>query len=300
MWWSGTLDVRAAAAAELLELAGEAALHESLRATALFDAAAVSWDQGDVPGAALRLGAARDLAGRTGSPSLITQLDFFRVAIEVWRGRLDVGDRLLDETYELYRRTRRWAAEPFRAAFKTSVWMEQDRADDIATVAPVILDSEYGPWFREAYGLALTELGRLDEASALLEGDLPPLGDSWLHLGVLTAGAHSRVTLGDRRAARILRDHLAPYAGRLATAGTAMAFGDVDLVLARIEHLLGNDASARRHADASVTRLSAAGAGPWLVRALLVRAEVGGDDADRRRAAELVGRMDLPLLARAL
>ena len=85
-------------------------------------------------------------------------------------------------------------------------------------------------------------------------------------------------------------------AGRLAAVGTGCAYGDVHLPLARIEHLLGDDAAAARHADAAVAVCDRAGEGPWLVRSLLFRAELTGDAADHDRAAAIVERLDLGLL----
>jgi mannose/cellobiose epimerase-like protein (N-acyl-D-glucosamine 2-epimerase family) len=96
----------------------------------------------------------------------------------------------------------------------------------------------------------------------------------------------------------MLLEHLRPYVGRLCATGTGAAFGDVHLAIARIEHLLGDHEAARRHVDASVTALTRANAVPWLVRALLLRAELTGDGADRDEAARLLQHRRLPLLER--
>jgi hypothetical protein len=147
------------------------------------------------------------------------------------------------------------------------------------------------------------ELGRLEEAAIVLaDAPLPRLVDSWLFLGLVGAALHTRVALGETGAVRTLVDVLAPYAGRLCTTGTGAAFGDVHLALAAGHRLVGDREVARRHADASVALLDRAGAGPDLVRALLLRAELDPATAadDRARAAELVEALDLPLLRRRL
>lgn len=92
------------------------------------------------------------------------------------------------------------------------------------------------------------------------------------------------------------------HAGRLCSTGTGAAFGDVHLALAAGHRLLGDREVARLHAEASVQPLDRAGAGPDLVRALLLRAELdpAGAPADRARAAALVEALDLPLLGRRL
>ena len=143
---------------------------------------------------------------------------------------------------------------------------------------------------------ALAAFGRLDGARALVGTDLPPFVDCWLYVGVLTTAAHTRVALGDVEAATTLRRLLVPHLGLLGSVGTGIACGDVALALGRLDLFLGDHDAARAMADRSVATCDAGGAGPWLVRALLFRAGVTGDDADRERAAGIVDRLDLQLL----
>lgn len=305
LWWASTLELRAEATDEMLALVEEGAraadpLPLEIEAVALFGAAGVSWERAEVRAAESRVRRARALAGQIGSPALITQLDFFAATIDTWFGRLAAADERIDVAYELYRRTRRWQADTFRAGFKTMVWLEQARDDDVRGVGAALLETPYRPWFGEAYAWALTELGDLDAAADLVGGALPPLDDSWMFLGVLGAAAHVRVALGDRESAAVIRDHLRPYVGRLACVGTGVALGDVALAVARVEHLLGDDAEARRLADTSVDLLSRSGPGPWLVRSLLFRADLTGDEGDRARAAQIVDDLGLELLRRRL
>jgi class 3 adenylate cyclase/DNA-binding winged helix-turn-helix (wHTH) protein len=298
MWRAGSRDVIAETAQELLEVAGHRG--DELAATGLMATSCVSWERGDVADAEARIDRAFVIAERLGNPALLSQLGFCRVATLTWRGRLAEAERALDETHELYRRTRRFASDALRAGFLSVIRTEQDRVDEVIEDAEVLLAPPYGPWFREAVIWALAEAGRLDEAEELVAGQLPPLIDCWLYLGVLAAAAHSRAAIGHVDQVITIRDHLRPHAGHLATTGTGSAFGDVDYALARCELALGDVDAARRHLDASVAICERSGDSPWLARTLLLRAELAGDAADHERAAAIVHRRDLPLLARRL
>jgi hypothetical protein len=141
-----------------------------------------------------------------------------------------------------------------------------------------------------------------DEADGVIQGQLPPLIDTWMTVGVLAGAAYTRAVLGDLEGARVLRQHLCPYQGRLATVGTGPAFGDVHGSLAAVARALGEVDDAVRHADASVEVLTRAGAGPFLARALLRRADLRPETAaaDREAATALIERDDLRLLRRQL
>ena len=300
LWRPSALAARAEAAEDLLAMAEEGGLGTDLEAVARFGAASVCWERGDVLAAEAHVRAARAGAARVGSPALITQLGFFAATIDTFFGRLASAEAKVVEADELYRRTRRWAADAFRAAFLCFIWMEADRVDDVVGIGPTLLDSPYGPVFRETYAFSLLELGLADEAAALVAHDLPPLLDTWIDPAVVAASTHLRTALGDRRAVAALREHLRPLAGTLACAGTGGAFGDIHLALAVAAHHLGDDDEARTHADASVALLERSGPSPWLARSLARRAELRGDAADHDRAVAIATDLDLPLLRRIL
>ncbi len=300
LWRAATLDERRVGSDELLALIDAGRTPPALTATGLFGAAGVAWESADVVGAAALLARARELADSLGSPVLFTQLDFFQATLEVWHGQLEEALRSIDRAYQLYRRTRRWSADAFRAGFEMAVWVEQDRVDQVVELGPAMLDTPYRPWFQEGYAWALCEVGLVDEARQVIGGDLPPDLDCWLYLGVLGAAAHTRCALGDHQAAAVLRERMVPYAGLLATTGTGVAFGPIAAALARVDLLLGDRSAAAGHADRAVALAEAQGAGPWLARSLLLRAEITGDVADHDRAGELIDAADLALLRRRL
>lgn len=296
LWRAEAFGPRRAASDELLALIHRGEAPPELAAIGLFGAAGVAWEQGEVHASEQLIREARRTAGELGSPALTTQLDFFQATLHTWRGRLHEAHESIDRAYELYRRTRRWSADAFRAGFKMILWMEQGRIDDVAAVAPDLVASPYGKWFLEAYAFVLTEVGRLDEARELIGDRPPPLEDNWLYLGVIAAATHTRVALGDEDGVRALQPLLDPNSGRLGAAGIGLAFGDIDLARGRAARLLGDHDTARRCADASVALTRSSDAGPWLVRSLLFRAELTGADDDHRAAAAVVDRLDLPLL----
>ncbi|MGV3758846.1 MAG: BTAD domain-containing putative transcriptional regulator [Actinomycetota bacterium] len=303
LWRASTFEPRAEAAQELFAMAESGGLPPALEAIARFGMAGVSWDRAEVPFALEQARLAQELSHRIASPALMTQTDWFMASLLGFQGHLADAEALCDRAYELYRRTRRWSAESLDAGLRLTIYLEQDRPADIEARRDDLLDSPYRPWFQEGYAYGLVELGRTDEAADLLaDAPLPPLIDCWMFLGLVGAAIHTRAALDEVEAVRTLVDVLAPYAGRLCTTGTGSAFGDVHLALAAGHRALGDREVARHHAHASVALLAAAGAGPDLVRALLLRAELDPASAahDLDRAAELVEGLDLPLLRRRL
>jgi DNA-binding SARP family transcriptional activator len=299
LWRAASFDGRAEAAEELFAMAEEHDLPPNIEAMARFGMGGVSWERADVASALQQAAQAQQIAHRLGSPALMTQVDWFVATLAAFRGRLQEAEALCDRAFELYRRTRRWSADTLDAGLRMSIQMEQGRIDEIRARRDVLLDSPYRPWFQEGYAYGLVQFGLVDEAADLLaDAPLPPLIDSWLFLGLIGAATHVRNALGNREAVATLLELLRPYEGRLATTGTGSAFGDVHLALAAGLRFLGDHAAAAHHADRSVGVLTGAGAGPDLVRALLLRAELvpASADADRARAVELVERLDLPLL----
>ncbi len=302
LWWSSSLEQREGAVEELLALARAGLLPLEMEALAEFSAAGVAWERGDAARARSLGKHAQALADEVGTPALRTQLDVFRGSMATFEGRLGEAEALFDRGHELYLRTRRWNADAIWAGCMTTVWADQLRLDDLRAHRGVILESDYGPWFKEAYAYALVLMGELDEAATVAAIGLPPLVDSWLYTGVVSATLQVRVAIGDLAAAEELGQLLRPLAGRLSTTGSGPAFGDVHGCLALLDRAAGRRDDALRHADASVALLEAGGAGGLLVDALLLRADLEPSraDADLARAAALVDRLDLPRGRRAL
>ena len=231
LWRPSTHDARLAVTDELVAVVAEEDLPTELRCIALFDDASVAWESGDVPRAERQVDQALDLAAQVGTPALLSQLGYFRGSIATFLGRLEVAEAAIRRADELYRRTRRWAADTFAAAFLAYVAMERDQADEVLTLQATLEGSPYAPVFAEAYALAHVEMGHIDEAAALVSG-MPLLLDTWMDPALMVAAARTRVALGDRETAAALLPILTPLAGRLGCSGTGPALGDLDLALA--------------------------------------------------------------------
>jgi hypothetical protein len=300
MYRPSTFDARAEASDELRALAEAGRLDGVTEAEALFVAASVHWDRVELLPALALVERAQRLAERTGSAALISQLGLFRGSILTTLGRLTEAIAQIEAAAELYRRTRRLAAETFRLSFLSMPAFERDDHQPVLDLVELAAESALHPWLMECAAFGFVEMDEPERARALIGNRLPPPDDTWLLLGATVAGAHVRVTLGDVEGAAALLPRLAPYVGRLGASGTGVAFGDVALAVARIHHLLGHDDEARALADRSVSDLGRSGPSPWLVRSLLFRTELTGDDDDHARAADIVEQLDLPLLRRRL
>lgn len=275
LWRPSCMATRRADSEEMSAIAATGALPLELEVHALFDSAAVMWEAGEVPAAIDLVRRTRVGAAQLGSPALITQLDFFSSALEMWRGDLDAAERSLEAAYDLYRRTRKWAGETFRAGFLMVIRAERGDLDGIDELSPAILDSEYAPFFGEVLAFVHILAGDPEGAARLANQALPPDLDVWPALGVNAAALHVRAAAGDIHGVRVLRDRILPYRGRLATIGTGPSIGDVDLALAVAARAEGDLGAARTHADASLETLRRNLAGPWLTRANAFRAELG-------------------------
>jgi DNA-binding SARP family transcriptional activator len=299
MWRASTFPERRDAVEELAAMVEVMPADTDRQALAWYSRASVSWEQGDVDLTLEQLTRGQELAARTGTPALVTQLGFMESVVCTARGEVQRAEHLVEDAYDLYRRTRRWAAEPFRSGHRLLGLVEMDRLDEVEALAPDLLVSDYGPVFAECVAFAFHELGAPERARAITP-DIPDLPDAWLFLGAATGAAHNRVYLGDLDGARILGAQLAPYSGRFAVVGTGPALGDVDLALARIALLDGDREGALRLLDRSVDLLARGGAVPWLVRALLQRHDLTADPADLERAGAALATRHLPLLERRL
>jgi DNA-binding SARP family transcriptional activator/Mrp family chromosome partitioning ATPase len=124
--------------------------------------------------------------------------------------------------------------------------------------------------------VCLLRCGEVDRARGFAEAHPFDLdSDTWLSPLLWACAAEAALELGDASVARRAHDLLAPYAGRMVTAGAHCAMGPVDAFLALAAAALGETARATTHAERA---LELAGewdlplVGDWLRR---LRAEHG-------------------------
>ena len=224
----------------------------------------------------------RALAEASGSPAARTQLGWFEAGWYGQRGEYATAERVAWETYELYRRTRRWAAEVILGGAMLLVWVDRGQfPEGVGIDIGAVLESTYSLIAKEALAWALLESGLADQARAVIgpSGTVPEPPDDWGWLATLAGAGLVRAELGDVDAVARLYPQLLPYAGLVVMSGSVPSFGVVDWALACCAEALGETEAARRHAGAAVDLARRIGARALLARTLVVDGRVQADEA---------------------
>jgi class 3 adenylate cyclase/tetratricopeptide (TPR) repeat protein len=156
-----------------------------------------------------------NLAARAPHANIRWNLAFSRVTEPLLRGDLGEAERLADIGFELGNETGQPDPMGIYAAQLVNIRLHQGRyAELVPLVEQVVADQPKQPVYRAVLSAAYTYAGDLDRASALLDEDRArgfalPLDNSWTT--GLCCWADVGVRLGDRVAAQILFDQLAPY-----------------------------------------------------------------------------------------
>ena len=277
--------------AELTAVVASGGVTPGLAAVAHLVAAVLALSHTNRAAFEAHLAAARVEADRSHLPGLLSQVGWAEVAWLAARGHYDEALALARRTDRIYRRARGWQADDILGAFELSIAVDRGTLSDHLSEARALVDGGFGPAAREVVAWMLAEDGRADDARALVgpAGTVPDPERDWLWLETTTAAAHVRASLGDEVACAVLFDRLLPFAGRAdVTAGPFL--GGIDLALARLAGVAGDDATARRHADAAVAMLESLATPPALARALLVQGSLlaAADDPDLRAQATTV------------
>ena len=298
------VEERKRVAAELGALAGEHELGADVTLLAELQIALADLALGDIPAVADRLPRCIALLDLPVGLALRSQLGFFRVLVEVIRGRYGEAIDRASEVHELFRRTRPAEAEVFAFAQRLTIGHD---LGDLAEADLLAANSESAIGFALALQLysavMLFDLGRRDEAIARIpyrRGEVPERPLDYVTVFIDVAAAHVAAELGDAAAVPALLERLEPMAGRWANAGTgAGSLGLVDLAIARLHATAGDDAAAREWFATAVDRHERIGAPAWLARSLLHQGVFLGPDgaASLDRAAALADTYGLPIVA---
>lgn len=156
------------------------------------------------------------------------------------------------------------------SAHLVSLRYEQGELGQLVEAITALVEAQPGLQWRVILGWIQTELGRLDAAAAtlapVLESGVEAVTRSTPWLGVMLILAEACAALGAVAPAATLRPILTPFTGHLSwTEGSSQ--GPVDLALARLAAVCGDDTAARGHAAAAAQLCRAAGAPRWLARA---------------------------------
>jgi DNA-binding SARP family transcriptional activator len=298
-WRSGQLAAAADAVTELEELLGRGEWSPDVVANARLAISAVAWARGDVDRVRRLLKSAR-LAG-TRAVGITTQIEMNESAVNLWTGDLRASAEHLATGVDMYRRTRRWAAEAMSIGFDVPILIEQDRVGEVHHALGVMAEGsrQAGHVFAQLAAFWYTEIGDFDRARTLF-GELPEGLYACMEPAANAAALLARTACGELDQVPTLIERLKPVSGQLAANGSSVAYGDVDHALAHGWAALGELESAIDAIDRSVALMRTSRAGPWLVRSLITRARLTNSDADHLEATRVATRLDLPGLRRRL
>jgi hypothetical protein len=185
--------------------------------------------------------------------------------------RYEEADRLAGEAEEAGVRAGDRNAELFPPMVRFGAQLQREAFDEVPLdfVEDKIANSPAGPAYRGSYAWVLAGLGERERARAELAAAMahPHAFDTnWLSLQAECAEVS--MLLDDPAHAAILYERLAPYAGRPATAGRAVAsYGAVDRALGGLAALLGRHDDAVRHLRDAIRLNDALGCVIWRERA---------------------------------
>ena len=284
---------------ELIELSERASLELRLLSGRIWRICALL-ELARVDEARREIEAYAELANEIGHPAHVWYAAALEATVAVFAGRLEEGERLAGEAWELGAPTREDEATQFRDVQRLAVALARGDAEAIAPLerAFEVLAARHPsvPFFPAAVLAIQLALGRPEEARRRLRalaGDrfgALPRNLSWL--AALSVGAEAAVGTGERGAAGTLEELLAPYADRNAVVDWAMAcLGSVHRYLGLLSSTLGRHDEAVERLERAVEENARMGARPFetharreLAEALLARDEPG----DRDRAAGLL------------
>ncbi len=283
-WRADRSAERAAVAAEMRTLVEEHRLEPSLEFLARFTDVVTRCEHGDDPEPELpRL---RSLAQAAGSSTPVNQLGWFETGLLGAQGRDEESLRLGLETYEQYRRTRRWSAGVIYLGYVFLARIDSGQREEAFAGTEDLDLGDYADSFGGLSGWALLEIGEPDGARLVL-GDpvrVPPLRDDWLWLAATTLLGLAVAQLGDKDAARALLDLLGPHAGAMPVAGTNLMSSSVDQALGRLHLSLGEPERALASFDRGLELERGMGLVAWWTRGLVARAEAHLALGDRSSA----------------
>lgn len=311
LWQPDDRAARRAVCEEILQLCAAHDLSSDLELLASFALAELDSEEGRFDEALQQLGSCWVLVERMGGLAHRAQLGFFEASLLIAQGRYDTALARGREALELHRRTRRYDADMIGYALDSAVALDRGGLSELLDfiLASGVDPGGYRRMFTENVCFGLLELGRADEARALIDA-LGPCGmpePDWTWLYVTTVALQVRVDLGMLADVEVLHRSLRPHAGLWASAGTGPVTGGLtDLALARGAAALGDHARAEAWFDAAVAGHERCASPAWLCRSLLHQARHLLDrghpagHAALERAASIAAEHEFPELSRRI
>jgi tetratricopeptide (TPR) repeat protein len=255
-------------------------------------------EAGDMAGSDAELHAARQRAEYMRQPRYLWHVTGLRALRSLMSGRLEDGERLMEEALEFGRRADERIARHLYAIQLTTLRYAQARLEELEETMRAFVDQyPHLHGWRSTLGLLYAELGRSAKARTEFETvgaggwtDLPR-DSAWLLTICRAADTCSR--LGDRASAAVLYDLLLPFGSRNVVLGrvASITIGSASRHLGQLATTLGRLDEAADHFEAALEMNGRTGARPWLGLtacdyAAMLRDRDGSGDAER--AAELV------------
>ena len=285
IWWPDNIEERMAIAHEMLALAEQA--DDPERSVDAHTMLCLSFiDQGRLDRARAELDEIARIAKRIGQPAQLWLSAAPRAVIELAVGNYAEAERLMaSETAEGHPTTP--AHDDVSAARMHRFLLARERgtiADEEASVRASVADFTWYPLHRAALANLLLDLGRDEEAAAVLEAlavdDFAVIHEDneWLIGMTLAAEAAARLRMRD--AASVLYRKLLPRAEAHAVGHPEGSMGSSSRYLGLLAAALDDDDAAVRHLDEAVRHNARMGLRPWTAHA-----QADLSDALARRAA---------------
>ncbi len=247
LWRPDTAELRLELASEAMAIASRLGNERAFVVAATLTAVAHG-ECGHLPEMWKVAAEARDQAERLHLPYGLVVLDTLELPWLVMAGRFEEGEAALEHVTRLAGQMSLPQTEDAVAGALITLRLWQGRGDEIAYA---LLELEGGPIPITSTALVfLLRSGDLEGAKAHAAEHAVALDEvDWFSLMNWACAAEAALGLGDAELAAAAYAKLAPYAGRVASAGSGNALGPVDAFLAHAAAAVGDLDIATRHAD---------------------------------------------------
>ena len=247
--------------------------------------ALLALDHHDLAGARSELAAARSWAESSGRASALMNAEVGELALLLLQGHLDQVEERLDEAFVKYERFGDVMLDQFGLQL-SALWRERNRHAEILDLLDFKIAGYPGPAFSAPYAAILTEMGRLDEAAALVSSFTPAEqtsgGEPILQFLTSSFFAEVAANLDDPVLAARLLPVISPAVGRIVSVYDGiLLLSSGGLFAGRLHLTLGNLDEAARLFDAADAHHEALDAHPGRARISLARADLAVRRADR-------------------
>ena len=199
---------------------------------------------------------ARTAAERLHLPYSIVVLDTLLLPWHVMAGRFEKAEVMVSQLNELAQDMQMQQVRDGVDGALITLRFWQGRLDE---VIPLMATIDSGPLPTTSTMLAMLLRSGLEDAAREYAADHPVdlSGEDWFSMLSWGCAAEAALALGDRTLASAAYTRLAPYEGRVVSAGSGNALGPADAFLAQAAAAVGDLDLAARHADRALELMEA-------------------------------------------